>query len=500
MGDLLEYLTSHEEAFKSRNRLSSLYSDFSQSATINPDGYQANIVAWKKALSNAAAAGAVPSQGAANDLLSISTGEQLSRALASKEWGRPLALGAVIHEAVTKKEMIPLKDFLSATTSIYHRSWALSPRQAIAWGLRQLGILGEESNSEHITTGKLVIVANLESVATAILKHIDSKSSIQRIYSHVGFLSEFGSINSSTHSLTASDLEVLLTYLARDKHAITYNSTTIKFAAPSSFVNPEPISQQDTVIASLRSLIDSLNNQITILGSRIASLDSQARASVASKSRNTALTALRSKKLAEVTLARRSDTLAQLERTYNSIEAATDNVEIVRVMEASAGVLRHLNKAVGGASGVEGVVDSLREEIENVEEISGMLNEVGGAVVDEGEVDEEFEALERAECEKIEIAQRAERERQEAMDVERTRIRMDELQNLDKAQKDKEQSASKVSSTPSDDILQKGIEGMEQLSISSAPENRISEADTFITARVKEKEPAPTSLAQHENA
>ena len=31
-----------------------------------------------------------------NDLLTIRTGEELSRALASKEWGRPMALGAVI--------------------------------------------------------------------------------------------------------------------------------------------------------------------------------------------------------------------------------------------------------------------------------------------------------------------------------------------------------------------------------------------------------------------
>ena len=115
MSELLAFILSHEEAFRryhfwyspgqiayqtnsrsSRGRLSSLYSDFRLQLNTNPDGYYANISAWKKALTDAARAGVIPAQGAVNDLLTIRTGEELSRALASKEWGRPMALGAVI--------------------------------------------------------------------------------------------------------------------------------------------------------------------------------------------------------------------------------------------------------------------------------------------------------------------------------------------------------------------------------------------------------------------
>ena len=50
-----------------------------------------------------------------NDLLTIRTGEELSRALASKEWGRPMALGAVIvSRADSMKTLFGLLTFWTA--------------------------------------------------------------------------------------------------------------------------------------------------------------------------------------------------------------------------------------------------------------------------------------------------------------------------------------------------------------------------------------------------
>jgi len=111
MSELLQYILQHEEAFRryspsltrtqapcadidrSKARLASLYSDFRLQRATNPDGYQANIKAWQKALTNATRAGVLPS---ANALLVLRTDEDLIRALESRDWGRPLALGAVI--------------------------------------------------------------------------------------------------------------------------------------------------------------------------------------------------------------------------------------------------------------------------------------------------------------------------------------------------------------------------------------------------------------------
>lgn len=262
-------------------------------------------------------------------------------------------------------------------------------------------------------------------------------SKVDLIYSRATFAHEFAHALNPTHSLTPVDLNILLVYLARDKQEISFDSKTIKFKSTNETI-PSPITQQDATIANLRDLISSLNTQLPPLTVRIATLDANARAAVASKSATTARSALRSKKLAEATLARRTDALAQLEEVLSKIEAAADQVEIVRVMEASAAVLRGLHKEVGGVEGVEGVVDALKEEMGRVDEVSGIINEVGqeGAVIDEAEVDEEFEALERVEREKKEKTEKEEREKKAKEEAEKTSIRLAELEKFEKQEKE----------------------------------------------------------------
>ena len=78
-----------------------------------------------------------------------------------------------------------------------------------------------------------------------------------------------------------------------------------------------------------------------------------------------ALAALRSKKLNETALAQRTETLSQLEEVYSKVEQAADQVAIVRVMEASAGVLRNLHAEVGGvedSGGCHGRTETRNEQ------------------------------------------------------------------------------------------------------------------------------------------
>lgn len=79
-----------------RQRLPSLYSDFTLQRQSNPDGFAANINAWQNALAKAGRAGVLPAKGNGSDTLLLSTGQSLLRSLETKEWGVPLALGAVI--------------------------------------------------------------------------------------------------------------------------------------------------------------------------------------------------------------------------------------------------------------------------------------------------------------------------------------------------------------------------------------------------------------------
>ncbi|KAL1643752.1 hypothetical protein SLS58_004768 [Diplodia intermedia] len=437
MPELLDFILAHEDAFKSRGRLASLYSDFRIQQATNPDGYNANISAWRQALIHATRAGLVPSQTGANSLLSLGTGEALLRELTSKDFGRPLALAAV-HDAATKKEMIPLKDFLAAKTSIYSRSWSLNPLSVLSWGLQQLGVLGGTTSQDRLAVGEFVVMANLEAASSAVVAQASNHTSVvDRIYSLDSFRSAFAHALSPSHEFTPTDISVLLTHLSRDKAALSYDpvSQTVKLApANATATAPEPITQQDITIAHLRGLIASLNAQIPALTERIAACDATARAAATAATktpaaRTTALAALRSRKLAEQGLRRRADTLAQLEAVYARIEAAADNVEVVRAMRAGAGVLRGLHDRVGGAEGVEGVVEALREEMAKADEVGDAVNDVGregagGAVVDEDEVDEEFAALERAERERV--------EREEA---EKTAARLREVERLEEERK-----------------------------------------------------------------
>ena len=72
-----------------------------------------------------------------------------------------MALGAVIQDAVEKRELVPLQDFLSAKKSIYSKSWVPSAWQVVNWGLRQIGI-GGAAGEDKLAVGDFVVMANVE--------------------------------------------------------------------------------------------------------------------------------------------------------------------------------------------------------------------------------------------------------------------------------------------------------------------------------------------------
>ncbi|KAI6861708.1 hypothetical protein KC338_g6500 [Hortaea werneckii] len=436
MNELLDFLRTHEEAFRSRARLASLYSDFRNQRQTNPDGYHANASAWMRALTAAANAGLIPSSSASSqhDHFVLQTGEELARALQTQELGRPLALGTVIDEAVRRKELIPVKEFLEAKESIYAKHWLPTPWQVMSWGLRQLGVIGGDSSEDKLVRGEFVIMDNLETAAKAALDHVSKTASSHtaRIFSRDLLASALcNALNVS--SLSQRDTSVLLMHLARDQAAIAYDPATgtVKFHAPGE-MKPASIEQEDITIASLRTLISGLEPQIQQLMQRVSELDAKAREAVAKKQNAAAKVALRQKKMAENKLQSRTATLTQVEEVYAKIEQAADQVEIVRVMEASSTTLRSLNQKTGGVEKVQDVMENLRESMQDTEEISGAISEVGAGQIDEGEVDDELEALEKAEREKVEEAERKEREASEEKEAEETKKKLAELEGLKK--------------------------------------------------------------------
>ena len=324
-----------------------------------------------------------------------------------------------MQDAVDRGELIPLAEFLAAKKSVYHKSWVPSPWQVVSWGLKQLGV-GGSGSSDQLSVGDFVVMANVEAAAQAIINQVaqQSTSLTSRIYSRTLFEPTFAhSLPDSQTPLSSTDISILLTYLSRDKPALSQHGSTIKFAPPGT-THPDPVTEQDVTVANLRTLITSLQTQVDALTSKAADLERAARACIADKRLTQAKAHLRSKKLAATALEQRVATLTQLEDTLGAIETAADQVAIVQAMRESSVVLRNLHKEVGGVEGVEGVVERLREEMENVDEVNRVVQEgnVAAGRIDEGEVEDELEEMERVE-----------RERREAVEAEKTAERLREL-------------------------------------------------------------------------
>ena len=304
---------------------------------------------------------------------------------------------------------------------------------------------------------------------------------VDRIYPREAFENAAAKVMNAEAGLTEGDLAVLLTYLSRDKKEVAYDDQasrsysslfhfvadgdlqTVKFRGPTE--STPVITPQDTTIASLKTLISNLNTQIQSLTSRVNDYALSSRKAVTNQNRASALASLRSKKLAESILTERAQVLAQLEGVYTKIEQAADQVEIVRVMEASAGVLRSLNAEAGGIEKVEDVVQDLRDEMSKVDEIGSALNEVGdgGSMIDESAVDDELEALEQEE-----------RQEKEKRGADQAKRRLEEIESAKDAasrtQREPEQEAQKIKSEerPAQMSIEDSVEAMDKMSIDDA--------------------------------
>lgn len=249
-------------------------------------------------------------------------------------------------------------------------------------------------------------------------------------------------------TLTSNDLSVLLTHLARDRSAIAFSPAnhTVKFKSPSE-QEPSPITPEDANIASIRALIASVEPQIEQLTARLSELETAAKEAVARKNLVAARSALRSKKLTDTKLQQRITTLAQLEDVYAKIEQAADQVEMVRVMEMSSQTLSSLNKQTGGVERVQDVMEELRSQMMDVDDVTAVINEESAGRIDEGEVEDELEAMENVEREKVEAAERKEREAKEAKEAEETKRRLAELGTV--GEKQEEAASKSAESAPS---------------------------------------------------
>ncbi|KJR87901.1 charged multivesicular body protein 7 [Sporothrix schenckii 1099-18] len=484
----IQFLIAQQDGF-TRSRLPALYSDFRSLRTTNPEGYAANVAAWRRALGSLVRGGMLPATAAvlapskskgtpsastastaARSFLVLAAGQPLLDALQSDRYGRPLALDAVIQEAVLERDLVPLEAFLRAKESIYNRrswsAWAAGlPWHAVSWGLHRLGVI--EGNSQvqqkanaaaagnaaafsllqgggRLAPDQHVVLANVETAAAAFAdKTADAQSPFEHVWSVAHFKRMFSApgavlaedsglpVGSAVEQprLSDMDLNVLLAFLSRDKNLVVFDGHVVKLRGASTVSDHgNVITEEDRAVAQLRELIDSLTHQTGVLSKRIDNLTVAARDAVLRKNRVAALAALKQKKQAEGALTTRFATLAQLETTASQIEQASGQVQVVQAMAASADALKSLNAQVGGAEGVEEVVDRLRDQMDAADEINRILvdpTSANGMVVDEGEIDDELAALEKEEQQASEAAAQKGKEETQKAEAEVTRRKLE---------------------------------------------------------------------------
>ncbi|KAK0388760.1 hypothetical protein NLU13_5003 [Sarocladium strictum] len=402
MGELADYLVEHDPNFR-KARLPALYSDFRPQQTLNPDGYRANISAWRHALSLLASSGVLPAKSSSTPFI-LDLDTSLIRSLQNRQFGQPLALGTVVRETVAERGFVPVQDFLKSQRSIYYHGWGELPWNMVGWTLRTLGVTGPGTGEDKLPKGRFVIMENVEKAGKEVQARLEGRTSkFERIFTKEQFRREFATdLVGEQQRLGEEDVDVLLRFLSRDRGLVEYDGKIVKVKAAG---EQGGVTEEDSTIASIKELTARLQHQIQLLNKRTEELEQAAKSAVARKQRVPALAALKSKKQAEASLSARYNTLSQLEAVAAKIEQASDQVQILKVMESSTSVLKGLNEQIGGVERVEGVMDGLRDQMADVDEVAEMIGE-GGRVVDDEEIGEELEALEREEREKEEAEER----------------------------------------------------------------------------------------------
>ena len=145
----------------------------------------------------------------------------------------------------------------------------------------------------------------------------------------------------------------------------------------------------------------------------------------------------------------------------NGVAQAASDAEVLKSLEGGASALERLNKDIGGIERVEKVMDGVREGIEESEDVGRVIAEMGSAKIDEDEVQEEFDAMLKAEEQKERrVQEERERIKRESEREERAKKELEE-----QARKEKETKASE------DAAKQDGlVEELKSVSLNASPD------------------------------
>lgn len=367
-----------------KTRLYSLYSDFRKLKEANPDGFEANLIAWKSLIDE------FFQKGLFSHWFVLDT-DGLMEELVLPEYGKPMALDFVLDELIKCGDLIPLKSF--ENESIYAKKWV---KPLLTWAVDKFIMdtsykVGDKKN--NLKSDRLISKKVLESYVFELLEKINKESDKSKLlFDRIQFKKYIESlnikINGKAPKLTDLDYEILLKYLNREKPKLNFNDEIIKFSL-------DEITEQDEAIVQLKTTIEDSHLKSEELNDKINLLDIKIKESLKSKNRELAKNLLRSKKIAQDSLIKQIETINQLDSVLFKIDEASSNIQLLNALEIGASLLKSLNNEIGGVERVEEIMDEIIDEKTKTDEISQEINKLSTPIdgIDEEEIDQEYEEM-----------------------------------------------------------------------------------------------------------
>lgn len=370
-----------QNALFTKSRLISLYSDFSKLKEANPEGFEANLIAWKSLINDLFHKCCLQ-----NRFVLVTDG--LIESLVLPDFGKPLAVNVPLDALLASEELIPLKAFKERKDGLYAKKWV---KPMLSWTINKFIIdtsykIGDKNHT--LKSDNLVSKPYLESYSKELLNRLDNPQHTNTVFTKPQLFHYINQLEIRLYGvqveLTMLDFEILLQYLERDLNKIKVSEDIIK-------VGTEDITEEDISIAEIKGAISLIESKNAELQEKISKISIRLKESL-NKNKSLSLNLLKSRKIAESALSKQISSLNQLESVMYKIDESSTNLQLISAIEKGSSILKVLNKQIGGIERVEEIMNELNDEKYEVDQVSKQLATFEGQVDDE-DIELEFQEL-----------------------------------------------------------------------------------------------------------
>ncbi|KAI5954907.1 hypothetical protein KGF54_001468 [Candida jiufengensis] len=393
MSNNIEEFIKQVPSFK-ESRLNSLYSDFEKNKQLNPEGYQANIQAWKSLISKLITSIKYDSE----SQLSLSVyNPNLKHALMIPIYGEPKNLNGILQELVNERFLVPESLFMGATETyigVVNNHFTLRDYTSINAWLHWRSLKNfQVSKNDKLVNDKYIYWDELVKLGEKFKNNIKSKIVDNERYSNTLFTNDqlYNKINKELN-ITKQDFKIFLKYISRDLKLCKVKEvdgvTYIKF--PKS--ERDEITNEDISIINIKSNLQSLDIRVKELEKKLQNIDLKSVLKFPKDIQKLKLSQLiKFKKNLTIKLDQNISLQNEMFNILNKINDARFNIDYLQILSDSAKVLSKFNNAIN-IEDIDKVRVDIDDKIAKEQHISDALTE-NKEIEHDDELDKELEKL-----------------------------------------------------------------------------------------------------------